>query len=73
MDEQKQKQRVVLDVFSPISLQAGVLQDSVLFLIYITDLCNYLENKLYHFVNGSTLCKRLHQSCERLDDAEALS
>ena len=62
-------QRVALNgvLSSPLSVQAGVPQGSVLgpvlFLVYINDLSNSLENPLYLFADDSTLyCTVCHPS-----------
>ena len=69
-------QRVALNgvLSSPPPVQAGVPQGSVLgpvlFLVFINDLSDSLENPLYLFADDSTLC---HTICQPSDRQAALS
>ena len=48
---------------SPLPVQTGVPQGSVLnpvlFLVFINDLSDFLENPLYLFADDSTLCRTI--------------
>ena len=71
-------QRVALNgvLSSPLPVQAGVPQgsvlDPVLFLVFINDLSDSLENPLYHFADDSTLCSTICNPSDRQAAASSL-
>ena len=62
---------------SPLPVQDGVPQGSVLgpvlFLVFINDLSDSLENPLYHFADDSTLCHTICHPSDRQAAASSLS
>ena len=72
-------QRVALNgvLSSPLPVQAGVPQSSVLgpvlFLVFINDLSDSLENPLYHFADNSTLCHTIGHPSDWQAAASSLS
>ena len=73
------KQRVALNgtLSSPLPVKAGVPQGSVLgsilFLIFINDITDSLENPLYLFADDSTLCHYISHPSDRQAAASPLS
>ena len=73
-------QRVALNgvLSSPLPVQAGVPQDSVLgpvffSLVFINDLSDSLENPLYLFADDSTLCRTISHPSDRQAAASSLT
>ena len=62
---------------SPLPVQAGVPQgsvlDPVLFLVFINDLSDSLDNPLYLFADDSTLCHTIRHPSDRQATASSLS